>query len=161
MLSFGKYKGSNIKDIRNYEYIKYLSNYYINIQCINNNNDHICNEKCLYNIDYSDTSDKYLDYYLQNKEYYIKNWPNDKLWVSLLSTDNKLEKMKLIYDNRSYFYEAAPNELMKYYESSHMSIFYLKLYHDDIINQTRKFLKENNICIWSSNKFEMYWKSKK
>lgn len=155
MLNFGKYKGYILDDITDINYIKYLSDYdfYVHCEVKDSEDDHECGTYCSFKIIIQDKSEILLDSYLSSEHYYINKYPNYKLWSQLFSTNNKIEQIGIIFKNKEYFNNININPIMKVYDDD-MSIFYLRLYHEDVINQVRDYLKNNRLCIFCINKLK-------
>jgi hypothetical protein len=140
MIKFGKYKGKLINQINDHDYIKFLSNY----------DYEVCDDECQYKVCIFDRHMERLDSILLNKDAYINYWKcidesKNDVWNELEFITNSIEKIRFIYNNREYFdYE---NTKWMNNRSGKFATFYLILYHLDIIQEVRNYLKNNKICL--------------
>ena len=162
MLKFGKYKGKNINEIKNHGYIQYLSNYNYEVQCMNTT-DHICNEECQFKLIINDRHVEFLHGIISNKESYILYWnqineSKNNIWNTLERNNDELVQIRIIYSDKIYFdYETIKwkNKL-----NSIFPTFYLVLNYPEIIQETRKYLKDNKICLHCGIKMQVIGSSR-
>lgn len=129
MLTFGKYKGKDIKDITDSKYFQYLSDYSYSVS---------------YTFEDSSISAKLIidDLHFHNLNYILKNLENPEIFNKIAEVPNITDKIKILYDNRKYFEKNINYNII----NKIFSNFYLYLNHNDIILETRKYLKETKIC---------------
>lgn len=150
MLTFGKYRGKTIDQIKNHGYIKYLSNYDYGLYCTKNIEHDKCDDTCQFRLGIYDRHLQYLNHIFLNKEAYISYWNDidtnkNRIWNELEQINDKIEQIRLIYNNRDYFNYETIKWLTS--QTRKFSTFYLILYQSDTIQEVRKYLTDKRICL--------------